>query len=152
MPKNKIVMGVPAYAHTFTLQSADQHGMNAPVVGVGQVPAGNPGYAMYREMCDLVKNKGWIKAIPDDGGAHDPIAYSGVNWACYDDPFAANNKSMWVKENGYGGIHVWEITQDDFHPKCCKKAYPLLRAINHGLFNKTNWPYTYGCEPKTSST
>ncbi|CAG2178943.1 unnamed protein product, partial [Oppiella nova] len=37
MPKNKIVMGVPAYAHTFTLQSADQHGMNAPVVGVGQV-------------------------------------------------------------------------------------------------------------------
>ncbi|CAG2177124.1 unnamed protein product, partial [Oppiella nova] len=77
-------------------------------------------------------NKGWAKEDPDQG--HDPISYHDVTWVGYDDPYAAYDKSTWVKENGYGGIIVWEITQDDFQPKCCSKSYPMLRAINHGLY------------------
>jgi hypothetical protein len=55
-------------------------------------------------------------------------------------------KSKWVKENGYGGVIIWEITQDDWQKKCCQVNYPMLRAINHGLYGTGQDPSTYGCE------
>jgi len=55
-------------------------------------------------------------------------------------------KSKWVKDNGYGGVLIWEITQDDWQKKCCKVSYPMLRALNHGLFGTGEDPSTYGCE------
>jgi GH18 family chitinase len=51
-----------------------------------------------------------------------------------------------VNDNGFGGILVWEISQDDFHGKCCAVKNALLRAINFGILNKGANPHTYGCE------
>ncbi|CAG2176997.1 unnamed protein product [Oppiella nova] len=131
IPKEKCLMGVPFYGHTFKLQDKNKHGIGAPITGEGKTPHGEGDNAWYSEMCDLVKNKGWTKEDPDQG--HDPISYHDLTWVGYDDPYAAYDKSKWVKDNGYGGIIVWEITQDDFEPKCCSKSYPMLRAINHVL-------------------
>ncbi|CAG2112792.1 unnamed protein product, partial [Medioppia subpectinata] len=146
IPKEKVLMGVPFYGHTFKLADKNKHYIGAPIAGEGRTPHGEGDNAWYREMCDLVKNKGWAKEDPDQG--HDPISYHDLTWVGYDDPYAAYDKSKWVKDNGYGGIIVWEITQDDFHPKCCSKSYPMLRAINHGLFGTGSGPETYGCERK----
>ncbi len=57
-------------------------------------------------------------------------------------------KSKWVKENGYGGVLMLEISHDDFNKRCCNVKYPILRAINHGLYGTGTGPETYGCEPK----
>ncbi|CAG2114083.1 unnamed protein product, partial [Medioppia subpectinata] len=87
LPKDKICMGVPFYGHTFNLKNAGQHWMGAPITGSGKTPHGEGDNAWYREMCDLVKNKGWAKEDPDQG--HDPISYHGTTWVGYDDPYAA---------------------------------------------------------------
>ncbi|CAG2166621.1 unnamed protein product [Oppiella nova] len=146
MPKDKVLMGVPFYGRTFKLRDRDQHGMGAPISGAGQTPHGEGNVAFYREMCDLVKNKGWAKEDTNNG--YDPIAYHDLLWVGYDDPYAAYDKSKWVVDNGYGGIIVWQIIQDDFGAKCCHVSYPMLRAINHGLYGSGDGPDKYGCEHK----
>ncbi|CAG2111578.1 unnamed protein product [Medioppia subpectinata] len=146
MPKDKVLIGMPFYGKTFTLSDPNQHSMGAPITGAGHTPGGHQDAAYYSEMCDLVKNKGWIKERPDQG--HDPIAYHGDTWVGYDDPYQAYDKSKWVKDNGFGGIIVWEIGQDDIHGQCCSVKFPLLRAINNGLLGTGQAPATYGCEHK----
>ena len=55
-------------------------------------------------------------------------------------------KAQWVRENGYGGVLIWEIDQDDVRGSCCATNRPLIRAVNYGLFNKGAAPSTYQCE------
>ncbi len=57
-----------------------------------------------------------------------------------------NRKAEFVKDNGYGGVIIWEIGIDDIKKECCTTDYPLLRAINYGLFGKGNNPNEYGCD------
>ncbi|CAG2110194.1 unnamed protein product, partial [Medioppia subpectinata] len=146
MPKDKVLIGVPFYGNVLTLQNPAQHQMGAPITGAGNIPGGQDGSALYSQMCDLVKNKGWPKETPDQG--HDPISYHGNIWVCYDDPYAAYDKSKWVNVNGFGGVMVWEIAQDDIYGRCCSVKFPMLRAINNGLLGTGQTPATYGCEHK----
>ncbi|XP_054155291.1 probable chitinase 10 [Oppia nitens] len=146
IPKEKVLMGIPFYGHTFKLADKNKHYIGAPITGEGRTPHGEGDNAWYSEMCELVKKEHWTKETPDDG--HDPIAYHDYLWVGYDDPYAALDKSKWVKDNGFGGVIIWEITQDDYHPNCCSVAYPMLRAINYGLYGTGQAPQTYGCEHK----
>ena len=54
-------------------------------------------------------------------------------------------KAKWVKDNGFGGILVWEVNQDDVKADCCKTAKPMMSALGYGLFGKGSAPTTYGC-------
>jgi hypothetical protein len=60
--------------------------------------------------------------------------------------FHNSRKSKFSKDNGFGGVIIWEITQDDWQKKCCKVNNPMLKAINYGLFGTGENPSTYGCE------
>ncbi|CAG2118768.1 unnamed protein product, partial [Medioppia subpectinata] len=130
-PKEKVLVGVAFYGRGYTLKDAAQHATGAPIAGVGNTPAGADGTALYSEMCDLVKNKGWKK---ERANGKDPFAYNGKIWFGYDDPYQAYDKAAWVKANGYGGIIMWEVGQDDVKGTCCSVKFPMLRAINNGLF------------------
>ncbi|XP_054157786.1 probable chitinase 10 [Oppia nitens] len=153
IPKHKLLMGVPISGTTFKLADKTKHGIGAPIQGMGHTPHGLGDCSMYSEMCELVKQANWTKETSAQGG-HDPIAYKDLIWVGYDDPYAAYDKSKWVKDNGFGGIIVWEITMDDFKPSCCSVRYPMLRAINYGLYGSKGLggggggPETYGCEHK----
>ena len=48
-----------------------------------------------------------------------------------------NRKAKFVKDNGYGGVIIWEIGMDDIKKECSSVDYPLLRAINNGLFDRS---------------
>ncbi|CAG2111576.1 unnamed protein product [Medioppia subpectinata] len=87
IPKEKVLMGVPFYGHTFKLADKNKHYIGAPIAGEGRTPHGEGDNAFYSEMCDLIKNKGWAKEDPDQG--HDPISYHELTWVGYDDPYAA---------------------------------------------------------------
>ncbi|CAG2116667.1 unnamed protein product, partial [Medioppia subpectinata] len=132
IPKEKVLMGVPFYGHVFKLQDRNQHSIGAPITGEGRTPHGEGDNAHYKEMCDLIKHQGWAKEDPDQG--HDPISYHDLTWVGYDDPYAAYDKSKWVKDNGYGGIIVWEITQDDFHPK----SLDYMNVMTYDLYGPWN--------------
>ena len=40
IPKEKVLMGVPFYGHTFKLQDKNKHGIGAPIAGEGKTPHG----------------------------------------------------------------------------------------------------------------
>jgi len=144
IPKEKLLMGVPFYGITFTLKNQTNHKIGAPITGPGHSESNEGDNAFYWEVCNKVKTGGWTKEQAHDG--HDPIAYHADQWVGYDDPHQAHEKSKWVKDNGYGGVIIWEITQDDWQKKCCTTNYPMLRAINNGLLGTGQDPSTYGCE------
>lgn len=137
IPKNKLLLGVPFYSHGFILQDPNRHGLNAPIKGVFTEEK-------YTEVCRDIKSNGWHKEQSSNG--HDPIAYKGDRWICYDDANQAYQKGKFVRDNGYGGVLIWNIDQDDVRAQCCRVTHPLLRAINHGLFGTQADPNTYGCE------
>jgi len=87
IPKEKLLIGVPFYGHTFTLKDKNQHQIGAPITGVGHFPSNEGDNAFYWEICDKVKHQGWKKEQANND--HDPIAYSGDQWVGYDDPHQA---------------------------------------------------------------
>ncbi|CAG2166641.1 unnamed protein product, partial [Oppiella nova] len=141
VPKEKATLGVPFHARTFELKDPAQHGIGAPIIKNGKLD-----YDAYRHVCTLVKNENWPKVRSDQN--RDPYTYKDTEWIGYDDPYAANEKSKWVRDNGYGGIIIWEVGLDDQKQSCCTVANPMLRAINNGLYGTGSGPETYGCEPK----
>lgn len=80
VPKDKILMGVGFYGHSYKLADKSKHGEGAPVV---QGDQNNPS---YKDICNLIKHKGWHKDHGD--GQHDPIAYHEDEWIGYDDPYS----------------------------------------------------------------
>ena len=81
--KDKLLMGVPFYGHSYKLVNTSDHKIGALAAGENDPTGGTS----YSNVCDLVKNKNWTKETPDAG--HDPIAYHDNLWVGYDDPYAA---------------------------------------------------------------
>ena len=42
-------------------------------------------------------------------------------------------QSKWVKDNGYGGVYIWDLAQDDFLNTCHQGSFPLLNAVFEAL-------------------
>jgi hypothetical protein len=45
-------------------------------------------------------------------------------------------KAMYVKEKGLGGVLVFVMDHDDFQNECRCEKYPLLKAINRVFSNE----------------
>jgi chitinase len=72
--KSKLLMGVPFYGVSFTLEDPNQHGIGAPVTASSDLT--------YLQICTNVEDNGWTKEYIDPDG---PIAYEGNQWVGYDD-------------------------------------------------------------------
>jgi len=89
VPKEKLLIGVAFYGHTFTLKDPNNHKIGAPTIGAGKkLSSGEGGSGNYWEICVNVKNNGWTKEQTTDG--HNPIAYHLDQWVGYDDPNQAS--------------------------------------------------------------
>lgn len=62
-----------------------------------------------------------------------PYAHKDKQWYSYDDPASVTFKAQYIKNKGFGGAMVWDLSLDDFLNKCCREPMPLLRAINRQL-------------------
>jgi chitinase len=100
-PKNKIVVGIPAYA---------RHGRNP-----GQVKT-------YSEIVDaLVKNdpNADFKAVE---------SRSSLKGFLFDSPAAVRQKVHFAIENGYAGVFFWELGQDKQHSEWAQGGILLEAA------------------------
>ena len=60
-PANKLVMGMPMYGRSFTLNEEDNHGLSAPARAKGQAGrfTREASFLAYYEICNNIKNKDW---------------------------------------------------------------------------------------------
>ncbi|XP_052806908.1 acidic mammalian chitinase-like [Mya arenaria] len=137
MPKEKIMVGIPTYARTWTLMDPERfHGHDAPATGPGKECV----ECTFPWVCKFLNTTGTVSVRDVEAGV--PYAYRGDQWISYDDVMSQTLKTQWILQNGFGGIMVYALNSDDYYGNACGLGrFPLLSAIK-GAMNKT-WSETY---------
>ncbi|CAG9802300.1 unnamed protein product [Chironomus riparius] len=146
----KVIMGIPCYAQSFTLGSRKKslRGYNAPAIGPGEPGeiTNQPGMLGYNEICNLLRRPNFKKGV-DPNGNSGPYITDGSIWAGFDDSAFILKKTQYIKDKGLGGASAWTVDLDDFNNNCCLEPFPLLRAINRGLGRLNSpTPTVHSCE------
>ena len=112
-PAEKLVLGLPTYGRSFTLQDATKH--EPPMVATGGGQQGSitreGGYLGYQEICLNIKDNGW-KMVEDSKG---PYAYKGNQWVGYDTISSVRVKADYILNKNLGGAMFWDLATDDFN-------------------------------------
>lgn len=87
MPKEKIVVGIPTYGHTYLLDNRDNHNLNSPARRFGDL--GNQGFVGYSAICDFLASGATRKFVE---ASRVPYAYKDYNWISYDDEQSVKEK------------------------------------------------------------
>ena len=132
-PAAKLVMGIPLYGQSFTLNSPADNKLNAAARSGGAAgPATRAkGFLAYHEICRNVA-AGW-QVVQDPAGRMGPYAYKGDQWVGWDDVAMIRKKSQYVRDQGYGGGMVWALDLDDFRNLCGAGRYPLMNTMREVL-------------------
>jgi chitinase len=120
MPRAQIVAGVPFYGRGFSGVPNVNNGLYQPFAGgIGD------NYGDYRSLKSqfLPKFKRYWHPEAEVPWLYD--AESG-RMISYDDPESIGNKADYVRQEGYGGVMIWELSDDDEHSS-------LLTAIAANL-------------------
>ncbi|KAK6620011.1 hypothetical protein RUM44_006411 [Polyplax serrata] len=149
-PPEKLVIGIPAYGHTFLTDNQTDSGIGTRVLGPG--PEGaltkQQGFQGYNELCmEFLKTEGWSKYW--DANSSTPYATNGNHVIAYDDERSIIEKVNLGLKYKVGGFMVWSIDTDDFHGDCererlkiqddqdKKYSYPLLKAVHRAIEQST---------------
>ncbi|KAK0166541.1 hypothetical protein PV328_004951 [Microctonus aethiopoides] len=125
MPREKIVIGIPTYGHSFKLDNVNNHGIMAPAKGFGHL--GISGFTLYPTVCWFI-NTGANKVYDKD--SRTPYVYKDDEWISYDDTTSVLEKVRWINANGFKGAMVFSLNTDDWNATCDKKnTFPLTRVI-----------------------
>jgi chitinase len=147
-PKEKLIIGLATYGRCFTLQSAGNNGMGAPVRGAcnaGQYTR-EAGFLSYYEICEIARSPGAVTVYHSEHRA--PYTYVGDQWVGYDNVQSLTEKIDYIKSNGYGGFMTWNLDLDDFFGGSCNAGlYPLHKAMNNALSGTVPTP-----SPTTAAT
>uniref|UniRef100_A0A1Q3FUW7 Putative catalytically inactive chitinase-like lectin n=1 Tax=Culex tarsalis TaxID=7177 RepID=A0A1Q3FUW7_CULTA len=147
LAKNKLVIGLPTYGHTFQLVSPFNTRIGAPATSYGRV--GMIGFASYSEICWFRRHNIYVHQVYDVE-ACSPYLYAGTEWISYEDERSLECKANYIKENGFGGAMIFSLNTDDFGEYCADNAlleeedgktksqqgqnnFPLLRKIHSVL-------------------
>ncbi|KAI9586702.1 probable chitinase 10 [Glossina fuscipes] len=135
-PSRKLVLGMPLYGQSFTLENVYNNGLNSKASGPGQ--AGEftraPGFLAYYEICDRVNHQNW-KVVQDKHSRMGPYAFKGSQWVSYDDSRMIQKKAQLIRALDLGGGMVWALDLDDFRNRCGEGVHPLLTQIHDVLRN-----------------
>ncbi|EDV54306.2 uncharacterized protein Dere_GG21384 [Drosophila erecta] len=133
-PSQKLVMGIPLYGQSFTLENINSSGLNAKAPRPGE--AGEftraAGFLAYYEICERVNRQGW-QVVHDEFDRMGPYAYKGTQWVSYDSPYMVRKKAYLARSLNLGGGMVWALDLDDFRNRCGNGVHPLLSEIHKVL-------------------
>lgn len=151
-PKDKLVLGIPLYGRSFTLENSSNNGVGAPAsAGIAGEFVAEQGFLAYNEICYNIKNKGWRKTW--DNIQKVPYAVNGSQWVGYEDTQSIAYKLSYIKDKGLGGAMLWSIGKnlknnifwkkfnklicfldtDDFNNFSGEGSFPLSRAAHNAL-------------------
>ncbi|CAD6225809.1 GSCOCT00005737001.2-RA-CDS [Cotesia congregata] len=128
-PREKLILGVPTYGHSFTLKNPGNNGIGAATSGYGDPgPYTQSGGVLgYNEICEMQQYGGWNFFFDEERRV--PWGYRGHQWISFDNIESIKAKAQFAKEKGLGGAMVWSVETDDFHG-ICRESYPLIKTLN----------------------
>lgn len=119
VPKDKIVLGIPLFGHTYRgvadlSEESFQPGKSFLGGGLFGIPSKVPGVLSYREIANLVEAN--LFQYAPDTFTNTAIAYSPKNqeWISYDTPETIRLKADLAVKNELRGIFFWSIDQDEY--------------------------------------
>lgn len=91
MSPEKIVLGVPFFGRSFTLQYSNNTGIGAPILGPGKAEeyTQEEGVVAYYEICDKITNERWPVDRDPIGS---PYTYNRAQWIAFDDSDSIKRK------------------------------------------------------------
>ncbi|XP_015180357.1 PREDICTED: chitinase-3-like protein 2 [Polistes dominula] len=132
MPRDKIVVGIPMYGHSYKLDNPLNHNLLAPATGFGQL--GSNGFVSYSTICQFL-DSGAISVFENTSKV--PYAYKDYEWISYDDNQSIYYKTKWILDNDFKGAMVFSLNVDDWKNKCnANETFPLTRAVTKILRGK----------------
>lgn len=93
MPREKIVIGIPSYGHTYKLYNIANHGIQAPARGFGD--KGKNGFVSYPEVCQFLAD-GAVRVFVNDSRV--PYTYKDYEWISYDDVTSVKYKVFYTRK------------------------------------------------------
>ncbi|KAL0267981.1 UNVERIFIED_CONTAM: hypothetical protein PYX00_010088 [Menopon gallinae] len=126
MPREKIILGLPAFGHTYKLISSLNHGLHAPADGFG---IGENGFIEYRESCAFLKLLNTFHVRDDDAGV--PYAYNQYDWISFDDVHSIRSKAEFIINEKLGGAMIYSLNAEDYTGVCSTDGtkFPLLKTV-----------------------
>eukprot|EP01018_Ginkgo_biloba_P013835 Gb_00910 [translate_table: standard] len=106
LPAQKLVMGMPLYGHSWTLESATQTGIGAPATGVGL----GKGSMTYAEIRNFIVERSATEVF--DATTVSAYSYAGLDWVGYDNEESVGIKVQFAKQKGLPGYFFWNVGQD----------------------------------------
>ncbi|RNA45046.1 acidic mammalian chitinase-like, partial [Brachionus plicatilis] len=147
-PREKLNVGISAYARSFSLFSENQtHEIGTSKAGAAE--AGpytmEPGVLAYYEVCEILNKDKQLKVYWHE--EHDvPYAYRPGLWIGFDNIPSLINKVNYVKRMQLAGVIVWSLDMDDKSGAVCNQGpYPVLNTLKNELMkpeSTTKRPYT----------
>ena len=120
-PKEKLNFGIPCYGYGYTVSR--WHTKPGPKSKFADGVA-------YRDIPAMLKN-GWTRLWESGGKVPYLKNKKGTELISYEDPESASLKGAWAKENNYGGIFFWEISQDYMN-----EDHAIVRAARAAYLSK----------------
>ncbi|XP_032753440.1 chitinase-like protein 3 [Rattus rattus] len=129
----KLIVGFPAYGHTFILSDSTKTEIGAPSNRGGHPGpyTKKTGFWAYYEICAFLKN-GAIQVW--NAAQQVPYAFHGNEWVGYDNVKSFHIKAQWLKNNNFGGAMIWAIGMDDYTGSFCDQGpFPLTSTLKKAL-------------------
>lgn len=134
--KEKLIVGIPTYARTFTLASPQFNESELHPLSRGPGTPGHitkrEGTLSYTEVCTLLSEAGTTKYWNQDWSS--PYIVKGDQWIGYEDTSSIKFKTQFVRDMKLGGAMVWAIDLDDVSGSCeANYKSPLSYTVSDGL-------------------
>lgn len=121
MSRDKIMVGIPTYSHSYVLADPDQSLPGSPATGTADE-------FTFSQVCDFLAQKGTQYVF--DNEAMVPYAHRGLLWISFDDRKSVTAKANWIKDHDFGGAMTYDLNCDDFINSCNSTlTFPLHQII-----------------------
>lgn len=138
LSRNKLVVGIPTYGHTYKLVNPDNHGIGSPAYSYGAL--GSLGFVNYPDVCQFMKEHDVV--INEVAHAEVPYLYSGHEWVSFDYPQSVSSKAAFIKQQGLRGAMVYSLNADDYEGVCegdlirNNTKFPLSQIVKNAIVKK----------------
>ncbi len=119
MSKDKIMVGIPTYGHSFQLANTTHTGPDSAVVA-------QMGDLTYTQICQLLSNTSTNKLFDNESKV--PYLFNGDLWVSYDDTQSVSIKAQWIRDNQFAGAMTFDLNADDYQLKCDNNTKFILHS------------------------